>query len=234
MLEIAEINAFYGQSHVLHNVSLTIGDRERVAVLGRNGAGKSTLLKSIMNGGPRVAGNVLLDGDPLGTIPPSERVRLGLSLVPEDRRIFTHISVAENILLAQRGVGKRADMPEMEVILNAFPTLRSLTSRRGGQLSGGQQQLLAVARAIASRPRMILLDEPTEGLAPVLVESLAREVIAACEHFGIALLLAEQSVWFARKCTSRVLILDSGSLVFSGDWETFDASTKLVERYLTV
>lgn len=234
MLEVDRINAFYGQAHILHNVTLEVGKAERVAILGRNGAGKTTLLKSIMNGGPRVSGNVRLDGKALGTSSASDRVRNGMVLVPEDRRIFTHITVAENIKLAQYGAGSGRDVPSLEEIVSAFPILRDLTERPGGQLSGGQQQILAVARGISTRPRLMLLDEPTEGLAPVIVESLAKEVIAACSSFGIGLLLAEQSLWFARQCASRVIILDSGQIVFSGDWAEFDGSSELVERYLAV
>lgn len=234
MLELRQIDAFYGQAHILHGISLALAEGERVAILGRNGAGKSTLLKSIMNGGPKVRGEIRFDGRALAGTGAGDRVRMGLSLVPEDRRIFTHITVAENIRLAQIGAGAGRGLPTLDEVLEAFPLLRDLVHRGGGQLSGGQQQILAVARAIASRPRVMLLDEPTEGLAPVVVEALAREVIAACDSFGTALVLAEQSQWFARRCTSRVVILDSGRVVFSGDWAAFDASPEIVSRYLAV
>lgn len=234
MLELDGIDAFYGQAHILHKVSLTLGAGERVAVLGRNGAGKSTLLKSIMNADPRVRGEIRFQGRALGNRSASDRVRLGISLVPEDRRIFTHITVEENIRLAQYGTGRNDGLPGIDEIVKAFPILQDLLDRPGGQLSGGQQQALAVARSIATRPKLMLLDEPTEGLAPVLVEALAREVVAACENFGIALLLAEQSLWFARQCASRMVLLDSGSVAFSGNWEKFDESVDVVERYLAI
>lgn len=234
MLELNRINAFYGQAHILHDISLRLAEGGRIAVLGRNGAGKSTLLKSIMNAGPSVRGDVRFDGKPLGTLSASDRVRLGMSLVPEDRRIFTHITVKENILLAQHGTERKKGLPTLEDVIAQFPLLRDLVDRMGGQLSGGQQQVLAVARSIAARPRLMLLDEPTEGLAPVIVEDLAEKIVEACDAYGIALLLAEQNLWFARQCTSHVLLLDSGSLVFSGDWSAFDTSADLVERYLAV
>ncbi|MBZ6078472.1 ATP-binding cassette domain-containing protein [Microvirga sp. WGZ8] len=234
MLELNSVDAFYGQAHILHDISLSLATGGRLAVLGRNGAGKSTLLKSIMNAGPRVRGEVRLEGELLDGIGASDRVRRGLSLVPEDRRIFTHISVKENILLAQQGTERKSGLPTLEEVIARFPLLRDLVNRLGGQLSGGQQQVLAVARAIAARPRLMLLDEPTEGLAPVIVEDLAEKIVEACATYGIGILLAEQNLWFARQCTSRVLLLDSGSLVFSGDWAEFDASTDLVERYLAV
>jgi branched-chain amino acid transport system ATP-binding protein len=234
MLEVGSIDAFYGQAHILHHVSLAIGKGERVAVIGRNGAGKSTLLKSIMNAGPTVRGKVGVDGRTLGNTSASDRVRLGLSLVPEDRRIFTHITVAENIRIAQTGTERSADLPTLDEVVSMFPMLADLLKRGGGQLSGGQQQVLAIARSIAARPRLMLLDEPTEGLAPVIVEDLAEKVVGACERYGIALLLAEQNLWFARQCTSRVMLLDSGSVVFTGDWDAFDAASSVVDRYLAV
>jgi branched-chain amino acid transport system ATP-binding protein len=234
MLEVDGINALYGQAHILHDIRLKLTQGERMAVLGRNGAGKSTLLKSIMNAGPTVRGEIRLDGRPLGSTSASDRVRLGMSLVPEDRRIFTHITVAENIRLAQHGTERRSGLPSLGEVIAKFPMLTDLVDRPGGQLSGGQQQVVAVARSIAARPRLMLLDEPTEGLAPVIVEDLAEKIIEACDTYGIALLLAEQSLWFARQCTSRVVLLDSGTLVFSGDWAEFDASSNLVERYLAV
>lgn len=234
MLEVDRINAFYGKAHILHDVALNIGKGERVCVLGRNGAGKSTLLKSIMNAGPTVRGDIRLDGKVLGSSSASNRVRLGMSLVPEDRRIFTHITVGENIRLAQYGTERGSGLPSLAEVIAKFPLLTDLVDRPGGQLSGGQQQVLAVARSIAARPRLMLLDEPTEGLAPVIVEDLAEKVVEACNADGIALLLAEQSLWFARQCTSRVMVLDSGSIVFSGGWDEFDASSSIIERYLAV
>lgn len=234
MLEVRALDAFYGQAHILFAVTFGLAERERIAVLGRNGAGKSTLLKSLMNAGPTVRGDVVLDGRQLGRTSASDRVRLGLSLVPEDRRIFTHITVAENLKLAQQGTERKSGLPGIADIVAMFPMLKDLTERMGGQLSGGQQQMLAVARSIAARPRLMLLDEPTEGLAPVIVEDMAAKVVEACDRFGTALILAEQNIWFARQCTSRVMLLDSGNLVFSGTWAEFDASGELVERYLAV
>jgi ABC-type branched-subunit amino acid transport system ATPase component len=234
MLKLDRINSYYGQAHILHDISLDLAEGERVAVIGRNGAGKSTLLKSIMNADPTIRGEIRFDGRKLDGISASDRVRLGMSLVPEDRRIFTHITVRENILLAQQGTERRKGLPSIEEVVAQFPLLKDLLERLGGQLSGGQQQVLAVARSIAARPKLMLLDEPTEGLAPVIVEDLAEKIAGACDTYGISLLLAEQNLWFARQCTTRVLLLDSGSPVFSGDWAEFDASADLVERYLAV
>jgi branched-chain amino acid transport system ATP-binding protein len=234
VLDVDNIDAFYGQAHILHGVSLKLAEGERVAVMGRNGAGKSTLLKSIMNAGPSVKGDICLNGKALGNTIASDRVRMGLSLVPEDRHIFTHMTVCENIRLAQYGTERARGLPDLGREIERFPLLKGLEERLGGQLSGGQQQMLAVARSIAARPKLMLLDEPTEGLAPVIVEDLAQTIVEACDAFGITLLLAEQSLWFARQCTSRVVLLDAGGAVFSGDWSEFDRSASLVQRYLAV
>jgi branched-chain amino acid transport system ATP-binding protein len=234
VLEVRNLRAFYGESLILDEINLTVGQSGRVAVLGRNGAGKTTLLKSIMNAGPRVDGEVEFDGKILGNTAAFRRARLGVSLVPEDRRIFTHISVAENIEMARYGVpaGRTAWTPQQ--ILQRFPMLSELGARLGGQLSGGQQQMLAVARSIAARPRLLLLDEPTEGLAPVIVESMAKDVAASCAQDGMALLLSEQNLWFARQCTDYVYVLDTGRIVFHGDWPTFERNDDIKHHYLAI
>ena len=234
MLAADGIDAFYGQGQILHGVSLQLPDRGRVAVLGRNGAGKTTLLKSIANSGPRVEGEVRFMNRPLGSMPWYKRARLGISLVPEDRRIFTHITVEENIELAGFGASKERPAIPVTTILERFPMLQPLRQRYGGQLSGGQQQMLAVARAVAARPHLLLLDEPTEGLAPVIVEELASIVSSLCNEQGITLLLVEQNIWFARKCTDRLYVLDTGRVVFEGDWAVFDANEEIRNKHLAV
>lgn len=233
LLEVKDLHAFYGDSHILHGIEVRVGSGQRVAVLGRNGAGKTTLLKSIMNAGPTVRGVVRWNNADLGRTPTFQRARLGMGLVPEDRRIFTHVSVKENIELARFSAPDGKAMPATEV-LDQFPMLKSLAERGGGQLSGGQQQILAVARAIAARPKLLLLDEPTEGLAPIIVEQLAKDVRGTCEANGVSLLLCEQSIWFSRACTNYVYVIDSGSIVFSGDWAAFDADSQVAARYLAV
>jgi len=234
VLKVEGLNAYYGQSQALHGVSLHVPEGGRAAVLGRNGAGKTTLLKSITNGGPTVDGEVAFLGRSLGTMPWFRRARLGIALVPEDRRIFTHITVEENIELAHYGTSaERRPVPTADIFAR-FPMLEPLRKRLGGQLSGGQQQMLAVARAVAARPRLLLLDEPTEGLAPVIVEQLAAAVSAVCAELGITLVLVEQNIWFARKCTDRLSVLDTGSIVFEGDWASFDADETVRNRHLAL
>ena len=234
MLKVDNLKAWYSQSQALHGVSLHVPEGGRAAVLGRNGAGKTTLLKSITNGGPIVEGEVSFMGQALGTTPWFRRARLGMALVPEDRRIFTHVTVEENIEMAHHASSKaRPPVPTAEIFAR-FPMLEPLRKRLGGQLSGGQQQMLAVARAVAARPRLLLLDEPTEGLAPVIVEQLAAAVSATCAELGITLVLVEQNIWFARKCTDRLSVLDTGSIVFEGDWAAFDADETVRNRHLAL
>lgn len=233
MLEARDLNAWYGDSHILHGVSMSITTGERVSLLGRNGAGKSTFLKSLMNAEPRISGTVSwLDSD-ISALPAFRRARLGIALVPEDRRIYPHLTVIENIEMARHNAHGGSPLG-VDDIIRRFPMLEKLTDRMGDQLSGGQQQMLAIARALAASPRLMLLDEPTEGLAPVIVEQLADDVVSACEELGAGLLLCEQNLWFARKCTSSVHVIDSGRIVFSGSWTKFDADDEIKTRYLAV
>jgi ABC-type branched-subunit amino acid transport system ATPase component len=232
MLELSTVNAFYGQSHILHDVRLAMGENARVAIVGRNGAGKTTLLKSIMNAGPRVAGAITFRSELLGDMPANRRSRRGLSLVPEDRRIFEHLTTYENLRIAQHGVGQGRARVDIDELLDSFPMLAALRNRLGAKMSGGQQQMLAVARGISARPYLLLLDEPTEGLAPAIVEELAEKVTSCCEKYGIALLLAEQSIWFARQCTNLAVVLDTGRIAFAGTWQDFDLSIDKIRRYL--
>ena len=234
MLELRDIDAYYGDSHILLGLQLSVKAGQRVALLGRNGAGKSTLLKSVMNAGPRVNGVVRFDGQDLRDMPTHKRTRMGLSLVPEDRRIFTHLTVAENIAMARYGgASNRPAVPVPEIIAR-FPMLAPLQQRYGGQLSGGQQQLLAVARAMAASPSLLLLDEPTEGLAPIIVEEMAHDVVRTCTERNVALLLCEQNIWFARRCTQYVYVIDTGRIVFEGEWDTFDRNPEIQRRYLAL
>lgn len=234
MLEVRSIDAYYASSQILHGVSLSVRAGERVAVIGRNGAGKSTLLKSIMNAGPRTEGVVAWDGAALADRPPFRRARLGMQFVPEDRRVYGHLTVAENIRMGTHAApAGRKGLPPEEVIAR-IPMLGPIARRYGNQISGGQQQMVAIARAVASRPRLMLLDEPTEGLAPAIVERLAEDVRAVSAGDDTALLLCEQNLWFARTTTDRVYVIDAGTIVFDGDWAAFDDRKDIKQRYLAV
>jgi len=234
MLEVRGLDSFYGDSHILHGIDLVVPTGKRVALLGRNGAGKSTFLKSVMNAGPSVKGRLTWNGADLKTRSPHESARLGIAFVPEDRRILSMLTVLENVKMAWAGTPKERRKESPEQVLEQFPMLMPIKDRLGGFLSGGQQQLLALARAAVAMPKMLLLDEPTEGLAPIIVEQLARDVIRICEQSGSSLLLCEQSVWFSRRCTEYVNLIDSGRLVFSGTWKEFDASDEVRKKHLGV
>lgn len=234
MLEAKAIEAFYGASHVLHGVSLRVAAGERVAIIGRNGAGKTTFLKSLMNAGPTVRGEVMLDSQPLGKSPAFRRARMGLQLVPEDRRIYEHLTVRENIRMAAQAAPAGTKALDADAIIARFKMLEPVRERGGGQLSGGQQQMVAVARAMAAAPRFLLLDEPTEGLAPAIVEGMVATIRDLCEHGDMALLLSEQNIWFARQLTHRVVVLDTGAVAFAGTWAEFDADPQIKQRHLAV
>lgn len=233
MLRLTNVNAYYGDSHILHGIDLTIEPRARVALIGRNGAGKSTVLKSIMNAGPRVEGRVEWEGRDLEHVPDFKRARVGLHLVPEDRRILPNLTVLENLEIVARARPKGAAVRAPAEVLRKFPLLSELGNRPGGHMSGGQQQALAIARALVACPKLMLLDEPTEGLAPAIVQRLVNDVVSICEDGETALLLCEQNLWFAHQCTDRVHVIEGGKIVFEGDWQTFKAGDAK-ERYLTV
>lgn len=233
MLEVDSLHAYYRDSHIIHGVSLR-SHPGGIALLGRNGAGKSTLLKSIMGAGPRTVGVIRLGGQNITALPVHRRVQLGLSLVPEDRRIFPHMTLAENLSIVCDVSPRPERAHDIAWAFRAFPMLEPLKDRLGSQLSGGQQQLLAVARGLIGRPHFMLLDEPTEGLAPVIVEELAQRVSTLVSEERAGLLLAEQNIWFARQCTSYVYLIDAGAVVFQGGWEEFDGRPEVRERYLGV
>lgn len=234
MLELNNVRAYYGDSLALWDVNLKISQGASVAILGRNGAGKSTLFKSIIGGEPVVTGQITLKGRDLLCMAPHDRVRQGLAFVPEDRRIFPHLTVAENFEIARYGAVPGRGYLDIETVCELFPILENLLERKGTQLSGGQQQILAVARGMVARPQFLLLDEPTEGVAPLIVAQMAEQIKNACEREGTTLIVAEQHVKFARSCSSYVYVIDTGQIVFSGSWDDYDANPQIAEKYLAV
>lgn len=233
MLEVRNLQARYGDSLILDGVNLSVAAGQGVALLGRNGAGKTTLLKSIVGGGPKVTGDVRFLGRDLTEVPVHHRARRGVGLVPEDRRIFAHLNVQENLLMARHACSETGCL-SLDEVYGLFPALSDLRARMGNQLSGGQQQILAVARGLMSRPKCMLLDEPTEGVAPLLVKQIAEQINSARRGHGAALLLAEQNLWFSRQCTDFVYVIDTGTIVFEGDWKEFDDHPEIANRYLAV
>ena len=233
ILAVRNLHAYYGSSHILHGIDLAIPEGGAVGLLGRNGAGKSTLLKSIMRLGPRVAGEVRYLDQPITSLPSHKIAQLGMAFVPEDRRIYPDMTVLENLQLGAQAAGKRGGVP-VDDILQLFPLLQPLQNRRGGALSGGEQQALTVARAVVGRPRLLLLDEPTEGLAPVIVDSLGAIVADLRRTTGVSLLLAEQNVRFTLRHAELIYIIEEGQIVFQGTREEFTADESIIHKYLTV
>jgi urea transport system ATP-binding protein len=216
MLRLDGINTFYGTSHILHGVSLEIADGELVAVLGRNGAGKTTLLRSITGETPPLSGAIHLDGVDITRVKSYLRARLGISYVPQGRQIIPDLTVEENIQVALLGKGqKAAKIPDL--VFDYFPALSTLARRKGGHLSGGQQQQLAIARALVQEPKLLLLDEPTEGLQPSVVEEIDALLKRIPKERNCAVLLVEQNLDFVRDITQRFAILDTGRLVAEGE-----------------
>ena len=229
MLELAGVHAVYGRSHVLHGVSLRADEGEVVSLLGRNGAGKSTTLKAIVGVVEVTAGAITLAGRSLRGLPTHAIARLGVGLVPEDRRIFGDLSVLENLAVGARPAGGWT----VERVFELFPKLESLARQRGGSLSGGEQQMLTIARTLMTGPRVLLLDEPSEGLAPVVVQTLADNV-AALRREGLTILMAEQNVKFARRLADRAYIIEKGEIRFEGTMNALDADENLRRAYLSV
>ena len=208
MLEIRNLAAGYGRARVLFDVDLEVRAGEVVALLGRNGAGKSTTLKAIMGLLPST-GTICFEGRELKGLEPYEIARLGLGYVPEDRRIFTDLTVAENLEVGRQPPRPGAPVWDEEKLFRLFPALAPMRERRGSRMSGGEQQMLCIARTLAGNPRAILLDEPSEGLAPVVVEQVAR-AIGELKQAGVAVLLAEQSRHFTERVADRTYVLETG------------------------
>jgi branched-chain amino acid transport system ATP-binding protein len=209
MLEVRGLGAGYGRAQVLFDVDLDAREGEVVALLGRNGAGKSTTLKAIMGLVPPLSGSVTFDARSLKGLEPYEIARLGLGYVPEDRRIFTDLTVSENLEVARRPPRGAVPAWTEERLFALFPALAALRERRGARMSGGEQQMLCIARTLAGNPTTILLDEPSEGLAPVVVEQVAKAILEL-KRSGLTVLLAEQSRHFAGRVADRAYLLEKG------------------------
>jgi branched-chain amino acid transport system ATP-binding protein len=228
-LELEAVEAGYGPSRVLHGVTLIARAGEVVSLLGRNGAGKSTTLKAIVSLVEVTGGSVRFGGRDITRRPTHEISRLGVGYVPEDRRIFADLTVAENLVVGAKGDGAWSAAR----VYQFFPKLAELAARRAGSLSGGEQQMLTVARTLMGNPRLLLLDEPSEGLAPVIVRALGDQ-IAALKREGLTILLSEQNLRFAARLADRVYIIEKGLVRFDGPMTALMADEALRRRYLTV
>ncbi len=231
LLAVERLEAYYGESHVLKSVSLTIASGETVALLGRNGAGKTTTLKSIVGWVTPRSGSVRLDGTELAGRSMMANARAGIALVPEERRIFTNLTVAENLRLAQ--ITARRPGWSLERVYDKFPRLRERLKNKGDEISGGEKQMLAIARALMQETRVLLLDEPTEGLAPLIVREV-EAVIREIKYAGMTTLLVEQNLYSALAVADRCYVLDQGEIVYEGTPEALRANDEILRRYLHV
>lgn len=229
MLEVEDIHSYYGKSHILTGVSLTVREGELVTLLGRNGAGKSTLMKSIMSVVRPRAGRVRFAGTDLTGKESFEIARLGLAFVPELRDIFRILSVEENLKIAER----KGSPWDLDAVYRLFPRLKERRKNGGGALSGGEQQMLAIARALVNNPRLLLLDEPTEGLAPVIVKEIV-EILRTIRGTGIPVLLVEQNIAVCQELADRHYVLEQGAMVYSGTNQEFIARQDIRDRYLAL
>jgi len=229
VLEVSGVHTYYGESHVLQGVSLTVGPSEVVAILGRNGAGKTTLMRTIIGFTPARRGAVRLDGVDVTRTASHRMTALGMALVPQSRRVFRSLSVRENLEVARRGDGHW----NLERVYGVFPRLRERERHRADKLSGGEQQMLAIARALMANPHLLLMDEPTEGLAPIIVREVG-QVIGDLRREGLSILLVEQNLPLALGVADRVHILSRGQIVHSSSPAELTASEEITSRYLGI
>jgi len=228
MLAVEGIQTFYGESHVLHGVSVRVAPGEAVALLGRNGAGKTTLIRSVAGMTPPRDGRVVFDGQAVERWPAYRIARRGLALVPQGRRIFAPLSVRENLLL-----GARLGEWRLEKVYDLFPRLRERERQSGGTLSGGEQQMLAIGRALMTNGRMLVLDEPSEGLAPIIVREIGR-VVQGLKGERLSILLVEQNYHLALRVADRVYVMNKGQIVWEGTPAGLEAAEEIKRRFLGV
>jgi branched-chain amino acid transport system ATP-binding protein len=233
MLEVRSLNAFYGKAQMLFDVSLEVGRGEVVALMGRNGAGKSTTIKSIMGLLQSKRGQVRFLDEDIAALEPYQIARRGLGFVPEDRRVFSELSVMQNLEVGRQAAraGVQAWTPER--LFRLFPNLGEMPDRPGGSMSGGEQQMLTVARTLMGNPLLLMLDEPSEGVAPVIVEQMAH-MIMTLKQQGLSILLSEQNLHFAQMVCNRAYVLEQGQIRFSGTMEALAANEEVQQNYLSL
>jgi branched-chain amino acid transport system ATP-binding protein len=233
MLELRHVDSGYGRAQVLFGLDLRLGAGEVLALLGRNGAGKSTALKTAMGILPSTAGEIHFNGSKLNALEPYSIARLGLGYVPEDRRIFSGLSVMENLEAGRQAPRDGVPRWSADKLFELFPNLGRMRERRGASMSGGEQQMLAIARTLMGNPRAVLLDEPFEGLAPVIVSGVAA-AIRELRREGLSVLLCEQNLRFARMVADRACVIEKGRLCYDGSLAALETDAALRERYLAL
>ncbi len=233
LLSVRGLDAWYGRAQVLYGVDLEVGDGEVVALMGRNGAGKSTTMKAIIGLLASRRGEIVFAGERIDGMEPYRISRAGLGYVPEDRRIFTDLTVLENLEVGRRPPRAGAPAWSVERLFALFPNLAGMPQRPGGRMSGGEQQMLSVARTLMGNPRLVLLDEPSEGVAPVIVEQMA-DMIVELKKQGLSVLLSEQNVPFASAVSDRACVLEKGQVRFTGTMAQLEADEAARRQYLAV
>ncbi len=233
MLDVRGINAFYGRAHILYDVSLNVRPGEVVALLGRNGAGKSTTIKSIMRLVRCDSGSVHFEGRDISRAPPHRIARSGLGYVPEDRRIFGDLTIMENLEVGRQRARDGAPQWTTEKLFELFPNLRERAQNLGRQMSGGEQQMLTIARTLMGNPRLVLLDEPSEGIAPVIVEQMAK-AITTLKREGLSVLVSEQNLHFAKLVCDRAYIIEKGHVMYEGTFDDLEAHPEVRQKYLAL
>lgn len=233
MLEIAALDAYYGRAHILQGVTFAMNRGEVLALMGRNGAGKSTTMKAIMGLVPPAGGSISFEGQRIDGREPFEIARSGIGYVPENRRIFSELTVMENLSVAQRPA--RSDAPHWtpERLFQLFPNLGRMRDRPGGAMSGGEQQMLTIARTLMGNPKLVLLDEPSEGLAPVIVEEMAKTILALKAE-GLTVLISEQNLHFAGNVADSAAIIEKGVIRFTGTMDELKGNEAVRSQYLSV
>ncbi|TYC61715.1 ABC transporter ATP-binding protein [Rhodobacterales bacterium] len=233
MLEISALNSFYGKAHILNDLDFSINRGEVVALLGRNGAGKTTTMKSIMQLVHPKSGRVSFDGADITSLPSHKIARLGLGYVPEERRIFSDLTILENLEVGRQKARKDAPVWTVEALFELFPNLWERRNNRGKAMSGGEQQMLTIARTLMGNPKLLLLDEPSEGIAPVIVEQMAKTILRFKEE-GLTVIISEQNLHFARIVADRAIILESGEKKFDGTFTDLENQPDIRDAYLSV
>lgn len=233
LLEVRGLTCGYGGGIVLDRLSLTLEPGKVMALIGRNGVGKTTLMRALIGLLPATAGDVLLNGSPLSALPPDARARAGIGYVPQGREIFTALTVRENLLVGTSAAPTAAASTALEAVLDYFPVLRARLGQRAGTMSGGEQQQLAIARALASSPRLLLLDEPSEGVQPSIVDLIARTLARIAASAGIGVLLVEQDIGMVQQAADRCAVMDKGRIVNELDREQI-ADMELMRRQLAL
>lgn len=231
MLELDSVNAYYGKSHILHDVSMRIDSNEIVALLGRNGAGKTTTCRSIIGVIPRIEGTITMNGENIAGLPPDKVYNHGIAWIPERRRIFANLTVTENLEMGLNDQSKREE--RFREVFDLFPRLEERTDQQGGTMSGGEQQMLAIGRALVSQPDLILVDEPFEGLMPMLVQDVA-DALEELAQKEIAMLIADQKTEETLRLADRASIIENGRIVHEDDAASIAENSALQEQYLGV